>query len=117
MSSSLSFCQGETPLIQMSIQYAGGGPVNVTGYTIVWVLTAKRGTPALVTKSTTAGTLTILLGPAGSIQWSLTSAETNALAAGSYAHEVHIKSPAPGSQQYCVLHGRVDVGESSIGTI
>jgi hypothetical protein len=114
---SLEFCQGESPTMVGSIRYIGGGPFNITGCTIVWMLTATRGGPALITKSTTAGTLIIASGPAGAIQWALTSAETNALAAGHYHHECHLKMPAPGNQQYCAWHDLCNVTESSIGVI
>ena len=112
----ISFCQGETVTVQGSIQHAGGGAYDITGYTVVWVLTASRGSPALLTKSTTAGTLTILNGVAGSIQWEITSAESNALPAAGYTHECHVRSPAP-AKQYCAWHGKAIVTESTIGTI
>lgn len=113
----LSFCQGETPLIQVAVQYSGGGAYDLTGYSVVWVLSQKRGSTPLLTKSTAAGTITFIDPAQGSFSFSLTSAETNALAAGAYAHEIHVKGPAPALLQFCALHGKVEVTESSIGTI
>lgn len=114
---SFSFCQGESPLCVGAIQHDLGGPFDITGCTIVWVLTATRGGPALLTKSTTAGTLTILSGPQGSIQFSITSTESNALPAATYRHELHLRMPAPGLQQYCAWHDLALVTESTIGAI
>jgi hypothetical protein len=114
---SFSFCQGETVTCQAAIQYTGGGAFAVTGCTIVWMLTATRGGPALLTKSTMAGTLTILSGPQGSIQFIISSIESNALPAATYHHELHLRMPAPGLQQYCAWHDLALVTESTIGVI
>ena len=114
---SLEFCQGESPLITAVIEQQGGGVFDITGYTVVWWLTATRGGPALIVRSTTLGNLTIIDPTHGGIQFSLTSAETAALAAQTYYHECHIKAPAPSLREYCAFHGRCTVTESSIGAI
>jgi len=114
---SFEFCQGETVTCQAAIQYTGGGAYNITNHTIVWMLSAYRGGPALLTKSTTAGNLTILSGPQGSIQFIITSAESGALASQVYHHELHLKAPAPGSQEYCAWRDRAECHQSMIGVI
>lgn len=112
---SMEFCQGESPTVNIAIQQANGQPMDITNYTVVWWLTATRGGPALLVRSTVLGNLFIVAPTTGGIQFSLTSAETAALPAATYYHEIHIKSPA--GVEYCALHGRVTVSESSIGAI
>ena len=111
MSASLSFCQGETVLVRGSIQYVGGGPYNITGCTLVWMLTQKRGTPSLLTKSTTAATLTIISGVAGTFEFEITSTQSNALLAGIYNHEMHIKTPT-NKEGYASFSYKKRMGES-----
>jgi len=115
MSASLSFCQGETVLVRGSIQYVGGGAYNITGHVITWVLTATRGGPAILTRSTVGATLTILSGVGGTIEFELTPTETNALPVATYYHECHLKSPA--NKEYCAWHDRAVVTESTIGVM
>lgn len=114
---SLEFCQGESPDITAVITTQAGGVFDITGFTVVWWLTATRGGPALITRSTTLGNLTITDPTHGEIAFSLTSAETAALPAATYFHECHIKAPAPSLREYCGFHGRCTVTESSIGAI
>jgi hypothetical protein len=115
---SFSACQGTTVDIVAAIHVQGGGAYDITNHTIVWVLSATRGGPALLTKSTTLGTITIISGPAGSLSFRITDAETNALPAAHYHHEIHLKSPAPNSKTYCGWNNGIAVIEkSSIGVI
>lgn len=114
----LVFCQGETVTVTGGIQYVGGGAYDLTNHTVIWTLSETRGGTALLTKSTTAGTLTIVA-PAtlGGIRFTLSSAETDALAARTYRTEVHVKAPAPGSAEQCAGHDIAVCESSTIGAI
>lgn len=112
---SMEFCQGETKTVQLVITTQAGGVWDITNYTVVWVLSATRGGAALITKTTADGSIVLNDPTHGGAVFTLTSTETNALAAQTYWHESHIKSP--GGVESCVLHGRCTVTESTIGAI
>lgn len=111
----LSACQGETLPVTAVIQQAGGGgPFDLTNCSVVWTLSEHRGDPAVLTRSTAAGTLTILA-PAtqGTITFTITSAETDALAPQTWYHECHFKTAA--GREYCAFHGIITISSSTIG--
>jgi hypothetical protein len=114
---SLQFCRGESKVVSIAIQYSGGGAFDITGYDVYWALSQKRGSVALLSKSTVAGSITVISAPQGSITFTISVAESFALAAESYVHEVHIRQQVAPRAEHCALHGAVEVGDSTIGII
>lgn len=101
---------GDTKIIQVTVQDDTGAAVDVSSpMVIIWQLSRKVTSPALITKSIGLG-ISVINGPLGQFQIMLAPADTAALK-GDYYQEIEINDNGAIST---VLSGTVTINPDSI---
>ena len=78
---------GDTKDVTVSVVDGDGSSVTLTGATIVWKMARKVDETALLTKTTTAGDITI---SGADFSFTLAASDTASLDAGQYYHEAEV---------------------------
>jgi len=73
--------------IYVQVLDANGNPLDISGYSIKWQARLQYGSPALITKSTAGGTLSLFNPTIGIFAIPILAADTKGMAQGSYIHE------------------------------
>lgn len=81
---------GDTAEIDFTIFDRVGVPLDLTGVKIEWQMAWTASTPALISKSTTNGGITLTNAQAGQMKVLLAHADTTALFPGTYYHETKV---------------------------
>jgi hypothetical protein len=87
-----------------------GAPVDITTADVTWILADSVAGTIRLTKSTAAATM--IKSSATRVQWTITSAQSGALAARSYYHEMQITNS--GGEKQTVMAGRFDLIDTRI---
>ncbi len=86
------FWSGDTRIVRCTVVDTDGAPVNCAGGVFRYQLSVRAGTAALITKSSTAGTATMMSidGTNDGWEWTLDPADTAGLNGRAYYHEAEL---------------------------
>lgn len=73
--------------IYIQVLDENGDAINITGYSILWQARTAYGSPTLISKSTSAGSIAIIDGPGGIFGFVVLAADTQSIPQGWLIHE------------------------------
>lgn len=79
---------GDDSILTVAVTNESGQALDVTGASFAWLIAQYAGMPALVSKSTASGGISVTAPTTGQVQITVTHADTSSLGAGVFWHQL-----------------------------